>query len=176
MKKNIYHRIREEKVIAMNDVIVKKSGKKGKGVFALKNFKKGELILKMDCSDVFYDREMDNMSWHHLNHAYHLGGGKNFRMKSPEKYINHSCNPNAFDRQGSVFAMKRIKKGEEINYDYSISGEEEWRMKCRCKSRNCRKVIYGEFSKLDRKIQKKYIPYLEKWYVKKHRKELASLK
>jgi SET domain-containing protein len=160
---------------SMPDVIVKNTGKKGKGVFALRNFKKDEVILRMDCSDVFYERDIDNISRHHLNHAYHLGHGKNFFMKSPEKFINHSCNPNAFDKQGVAFAMKNIKKGEEIIYDYSISGEEIWRMKCHCKSKNCRKVIYGQFNKLDKKTQKKYLPYLEEWYKKKHRKELEKL-
>jgi len=38
-----------------NDVVVKKSSKQGKGVFACKNFRKGDFVLKIDDSHVVTD-------------------------------------------------------------------------------------------------------------------------
>jgi len=160
----------------MNYLLIKKIGRKGRGVFAQKPFKKDEVILRMDKSDAFTDKDMESMSQYALSHAYTLGGGKNFRMKLPEKYINHSCNPNAFDRQGVVRAMRNIKKGDEITYDYSISSDDTWWMKCRCNSSKCRKTVSGRFVKLPKDVQKKYLPYLEGWYKKKFRKHLEALK
>ncbi len=39
----------------------------------------------------------------------------------PQHYINHSCNPNAgFKGQIFMVAMRKIKRGEEITYDYAM--------------------------------------------------------
>lgn len=144
--------------------IVKLAKNKGLGVFALRGFKKGWRILKMDRSDkITNEKKLSNDAWNHMN-AY--GYKKYYHLKPPEKFINHSCDPNAYDKNGILTAMKNIKKGEEITYDYSINGLEDWRMVCKCSSKNCRKIVTGKFSRLPEKLQKKYFPYLEDWYVK----------
>ena len=52
--------------------------------------------------------------------------------------------------------MKNIKKGEELAFDYSINvlDGEDWKMKCHCKSKNCRINLNGEFFSLPNKLQK----------------------
>lgn len=159
----------------MKKILIKKVGKKGKGVFANQDFLKGQLILKMDRKDVFSDKDFSKFSREDFNHCYNLGKGKYFRMKSPEKYINHSCDPNVFDLQGRVFALKKIKKGEELAYDYSISGVDKWRMRCLCHNKRCRGVVFGEFKKLPLSFQIAYLPYLEKWYKSENRELIKKL-
>ena len=37
-----------------------------------------------------------------------------------------------------IFAMKNIKKNEELSYDYGFSFDEDYKnFPCRCKSNNC---------------------------------------
>ncbi len=44
-----------------------------------------------------------------------------------------------------IFASQDIKKGEEITFDYSSTeADPYWKMKCKCGSFNCRKIINGE--------------------------------
>ena len=62
-----------------------------------------------------------------------------------------------------------IKKGDEINIDYSTVFLKGWEMKCTCGSKNCRKVIHT-FDKLPLTVQerlKKYVTsYVRKNFVK----------
>ena len=67
--------------------------------------------------------------------------------------INHSCDPNcdAFEEKGRMYidAIKNIKAGEELTYDYNLIVEERYtpalkRMyACACGSRKCRGHILG---------------------------------
>jgi len=145
-------------------VIVKESRKEGKGIFALHDIKEGEIILEMDDSQVVEKDKVKELSEEDQNHTDYIGNGKYSVMKSPEKFINHSCDPNTFVKNRKVIAMKDIDKNEEITYDYSINGIDPWEMNCKCGSKNCRKIVYGDFRKLDAKTQKKYESYLEDWY------------
>lgn len=71
------------------------------------------------------------------------------------RYINHSCDPNcAIVANGDVRALRPIKKGEEITFDYvTISREEfeqnpqsffwdpRWSFDCLCNAPHCYKRI-----------------------------------
>jgi hypothetical protein len=55
------------------------------------------------------------------------------------KFINHGCAPNCFyHRSGShiwIYALRDIRKGEELTYDYKIS--EKGKYVCLCDAENC---------------------------------------
>jgi SET domain-containing protein len=57
------------------------------------------------------------------------------------RFINHSCSPNTFMRcsatRAEVFALRDIRKGEELTLDYGRS-HHEGTLACRCGARNCR--------------------------------------
>ena len=82
--------------------------------------------------------------------------------------------------------MKDIRKGQEIFFDYSISAipighpihgsNFSWKMKCQCKSKNCRKIVEGDFFKLPKELQIKYLPYLDSWFKNKVWDRLRKLK
>jgi len=59
-------------------------------------------------------------------------------------YINHSCNPNTYMRRAyrrvEFYALKQIKKGEELTCDYGET-HHDGKLKCSCKSINCRGYI-----------------------------------
>ena len=52
------------------------------------------------------------------------------------RYINHSCHPNAYVHivDGTIWirAARRIRRGEEITYNYNTDGEGQ--IKCRCRA------------------------------------------
>ena len=163
----------------MKNVVVKKSRIDGKGVFSNRRFKKGELILEMDDSHVVTDPTKLTKEQHELELDY-LADGKTVIMQTPERYINHSCDPNSYVETVSgirkVFAMRDIQKGEEIVGDYSINGYNEGTFECRCGSKNCRLIYRGNFSKLPKALQKKYLPYLDDWFLDQFKDEIISLR
>ena len=60
------------------------------------------------------------------------------------KFINHSCNPNTFMRVLSnrveFYALRNIKKGEELSCDYGET-HHEGTLPCKCGADNCREFI-----------------------------------
>ena len=63
-------------------------------------------------------------------------------------FFNHSCDPNSgFKGQVFLVAMRHIKAGEEITFDYSMTVSESvgstmiFKMDCACGSACCRKTI-----------------------------------
>jgi len=60
-------------------------------------------------------------------------------------FLNHSCSPNVGVRGEITFvAMRDIKAGEELTIDYAMIDDDNYRMKCSCGARNCRKVVTGK--------------------------------
>ena len=145
------------------NVVVKKTGDKGKGVFALKDFKKDEIILYIN-GKVVETSDHSSFSEYVQNHWFPFDKkGHRYKYvlpKSPWMYINHSCNPNTGIRDNrDIVAMRSIKKGEEILLDYSLNNIDNWKMECKCKSKNCRKVI-STFYSLNSKTKEKYLNYV----------------
>jgi uncharacterized protein len=58
------------------------------------------------------------------------------------RYINHACNPNCYTdvvgRTIWILAARRIRKGEELTYDYNTDGEAGIRCLCR---KGCRRIL-----------------------------------
>ncbi len=123
-----------------DNVIVKNSNIGGKGVFALRDFKKGEIILHWDISHILSKEKVDEMTNDEKKYISFLDN-KYVIMQEPEKYVNHSCDPNTTAKNFCDVAIKNIKTGEEITADYTEELPPNTTMKCNCGSRNCKKVI-----------------------------------
>lgn len=162
----------------MNNVIVKSSSIQGNGVYSLKNFSAGELVLEIDDAHLVTD-ETSLSSEEYESHCDYFDN-KVVLMQSPEIYINHSCDPNTYiktiDGVRKVLSMRDIKIGDEITYDYSINGDNDGTFDCDCGSKNCRGIYQGNFFKLSKEIQLKYLPYLDDWFAKKYTIEIKKLK
>ena len=159
------------------NVSVKESKTQGKGVFALHDFKKGDVVLQIDDSHVVEDEANLTSEQHELELDYLAD--KTVVMQEPEKYINHSCDPNTYvkTRNGvrEVLAMRDIGQGQEITYDYSINGDNDGTFSCTCGTARCRGVYQGNFFKLPHELQLEYLSYLDDWFVKKHQKEIERV-
>lgn len=149
-----------------------KKNKKGLGIYATRPFKRGEEIF------ILAGKVRTPKTLHYHGDNFKRGIIDPLQIES-DKYLeldkfsvlfNHSCRPNAgVKRQSVLFAIKNIKKGDEITYDYSTTIDESfW---CKCGSNKCRGVIYDFFT-LPPKIQRYYynlraLPdFLEKKYAR----------
>lgn len=84
-----------------------------------------------------------------------------FNKLSIDWYFNHSCNGNiGFNIEGNFVAMRNIKKGDELSYDYGLAeSNPKFKMICQCKSKNCRKIVTGNDWK-DRSFRNKNRKYM----------------
>jgi SET domain-containing protein len=100
----------------MADLIIKKSkiGQFDKGVFANRNFKKGEIVIKYNLKPLT-EEEYQKLPKSEKQFT-HKQWGKIYLYPSPARYVNHSNNPNTIQNLKEQFdrALRNIKKGEEI--------------------------------------------------------------
>lgn len=153
------------------------TAEKGKGVLAGKSWKKGEPVVKLK-GKPRDDDEIAGLSRYYFDHMIAIGKELSVVMESPEKYFNHSCDPNLYFFEREFFALRDIEEGEELTHDYSICcvpEKDEWHMKCKCESENCRKDVYGGFFKLPKKDQLRYFKVLDTWQKKAYRNRLKLL-
>ena len=162
----------------MSKVVVKESKIQGKGVYTVENIENGDFVLDIDDSHVVTNPSELTEEQNEYDCDY-LANGKVVLMQPPEKFINHSCDPTTYVKTingvRKVLAMRDIKNGEEITYDYSMNGDNEGTFVCHCGSKNCRGVYQGNFFKLPKDVQIKYLPYLDNWFVDEHRTKIAKL-
>ena len=141
-------------------IVTRKSAIHGNGMFAVAPIKKGERLIeykgrRRSHEDVDADDSGDVESGHTflftLNDDWVIDA--NFEGNDA-RWINHSCDPNCEavldededdSKQSQVFieAIRSIKPGEELTYDYGITLAERHtpRLKkiwaCRCGAKNC---------------------------------------
>lgn len=145
----------------------KKVAAAGTGLFATKPLKKGTLLAVLGGHIMTLDEELklpeelqDNAI--QIDREFVIGVQKIEDMGTAD-FINHSCDPVAgIKGQISLVAMKNIKAGEQITFDYGTvlykSGKRAYELACHCGSPRCRKVITSHDWKLPA-IQKKYDGY-----------------
>ncbi len=127
----------------------KKNGEMG--LFATRKIKKGE-ITSISAGMVLPLREVKK-SKYYTHYGYFLEKGFFLVPFTKELdsnwFMNHSCNPNTGGTEALTnYALRDIKKGEEITYDYTkdYTGYKDYKpfrkFKCKCGSKNCKKVIW----------------------------------
>tara|TARA_Y100000741_G_C18080833_1_gene488588 strand:+ start:108 stop:566 length:459 start_codon:yes stop_codon:yes gene_type:complete len=135
----------------------KKSNIHRHGLSAATNIKKGQKIIqykgkKVSLNKVESDPKYDNekeIYLFNLNKRYDLDGDFKFNTA---RLINHSCDPNCEvledNKQLWIFAIRDIKKNEELTYDYGFSFDKDYKQYiCKCGSMNCVGYIVREGSR-----------------------------
>ncbi|MCW4028685.1 MAG: SET domain-containing protein-lysine N-methyltransferase [Candidatus Bathyarchaeota archaeon] len=121
-------------------VVVRDSCIEGKGVFATRDFKKGETVIKWDTSKQITPAEAELVSETEKRYLAYRDG-KIIVQQTPAKYVNHCCDPNTHVVDFCDVALRDIKAGEEVTSDYSNDLAPDETMPCHCGSRNCKKTI-----------------------------------
>lgn len=87
----------------------------GLGVFALKDFKEGEVVIEYHLKKLT-EEEFDKLP-RSEKHFTHKRKGTIYYYPEPERHVNRYKEPNVypdFERNGDV-ALRDIKKGEELS-------------------------------------------------------------
>lgn len=159
-------------------VEVRDSAIQGLGVFAGEDATRGDTVLVIDDSQVVKDES--SLPKRDVDHCDYLADGKAVLMQSPERHINHSCDPNVFvktiDGKRHVIALRAIAAREEITYDYCINGFGDVVWQCNCGSSRCRKSIHSDFFRLPLERHVEYLPLLDEWYVNQYAHKVEALK
>jgi len=157
---------------------VRNSPIQGLGVFAERSFRKGERLLRIDDSLVV-DRAHPLAPGDDPRHCDYLARGRVVLMRPPERHINHACDPNCYvktvDGQRLVLALRDVKAGEEITYDYCINGDGTTVWSCHCGAARCRKEIHSDFFHLPVSLQLEYLPLLDDWFREERATEIEAL-
>ncbi|PON60140.1 Methyltransferase [Parasponia andersonii] len=136
-------------------------GKKGYGLKLLEDISKGQFLIE------YVGEVLDMQAYEARQKEYALKGHKHFYFMTLNcnevidacikgnkgRFINHSCDPNCQTEKWMVngeiciglFALRDIKKGEEVTFDYNyvrVFGAAA--KKCYCGSPQCRGYIGGD--------------------------------
>jgi hypothetical protein len=165
----------------MKRVFTGKSLIHGTRVFSSAHFSPGQIVLKIDDSQVVTDVDpLDPAKGEFEHHCDYLAGGKVVLMQSPERFINYCRDPNTFTRTIAgdryVGALRKIRPGEEITYDFCVNGDGDTAWDCSRDSPQCRKHHLSGFFRLPSDIQARYLALLDDWFVAEHRGEVEDLK
>ena len=97
----------------MANVEIRKSKIHGKGVFASRDFKKGEVVINWSDSKTLTSEELEKLP-HEYNKFIYFKGEKRILVTAPARYVNHSCDPNTFIKGFMGIAKRDIKMGGGI--------------------------------------------------------------
>jgi uncharacterized protein len=155
----------------------RRSGVHGKGVFALQDLAEGETLIEYVGEVISWkealrrhphDASDPNHTFYFHIDADHVIDGK--QGGNSARWINHSCKPNceADETEGRVFikALRGIKAGEELFYDYGLIIDAKYTKKllaeypCWCGAKSCRGTLLAPKDKkgavsLSKKASKK---------------------
>lgn len=154
----------------ITDVLVKEAGAKGKGVFALRNFKRGEFIFRRRHGSMVCNQDIHLLSEEDQRHLCELDWETSAILLAPGCFLNHSCDPNAMRKGTHVYAWKDIAQGDEITIDYRLNAFTNERWDCSCGSSNCQGYVISDFFSLTEEQQKTYLPYAPAFIQAEYRK------
>ncbi|KAI5953750.1 SET2 [Candida theae] len=142
------------------DVSVFQTELKGYGLKANKPISEGQFIYEYIgevIDEETFRQKMIEYDMKKYKHFYFMMLKPDAFIDATEKgslarFVNHSCNPNAFVdkwvvgdklRMG-IFAKRRIAKGEEITFDYNVDRYGAQSQPCYCGEPNCIKFMGGK--------------------------------
>jgi len=139
-------------------IALRRSGIHGRGVYARRPLKEDETVCEYKGERIgeaeAARRYPENMSG--LNHTFVFGIEDELNIDGGSKgniarWINHSCDPNCDtfeeDKRMFVRAIRAIRPGEELTYDYAIQAGEpltrevKSRWPCWCGAKQCRGTV-----------------------------------
>ena len=112
------------------------------GLFATQEIKKGTRIIQYWVKDFQSRRCQESAAGNayifELNERYDIDGKS---LSNIARYINHSCDPNCeIDTTTQtiwVVAIRHIKAGEELGYNYGYDIKNYSEYPCHCGAHNC---------------------------------------
>lgn len=131
--------------VVENDVI------EGRGLVATGLIRAGEVVSRLEPNQPHF-LIADVLTWPQdeqdkfLQYAYQCSDTEIVREQGPERFMNHSCDPNTWWLDDDTMIARRdIHPGEEITYDYATTEITiPFRMTCLCGTAICRGEMTNE--------------------------------
>jgi uncharacterized protein len=142
----------------------------GKGLFARRRIRRGEIVA-IKGGHVYDARTLAKVkgrvaaSYIQIADGFFIGALSAAEVKRNKMFINHCCAPNLGIRGQIVYlALRDIRAGEELTYDWAMEENRSDRTRCRCGARRCRRVLTGRdwmIPGLQRRYRGYFSSYLE---------------
>ena len=126
----------EERVYEDGNVVAEPSPIHGTGLFAKRDFKKGEVVVMWNPLKHLPKEEIPTLSDEDKHALSELPDGTYIVNGAPARYVNHSCDANTTAEGMKDVAVREIKAGEEITANYGSEGGLEF--SCACGTTNCK--------------------------------------
>ncbi|MBU1445888.1 SET domain-containing protein-lysine N-methyltransferase [Patescibacteria group bacterium] len=153
-----------------------------RAVFAIEDIKGGETISEF-VGGIYHADKISELGFSQGNPNKYIQdhviqvGEKDYMLNEIgfAHLLNHSCDPNCgIEGTTKIVAMREIKKGEQLTWDYRMSEDSDWLMaECQCGSPNCSKKI-SSFNDLSYDKRKEYGDFISDWLLEKYAKEVTA--
>src|SRR3989442_5821523 len=126
----------------LSNIEVRQSPIEGSGIFATRPFGEGDRITRVNVvREITPAMPIREDLDERIDHCAYPDD-KVVLIAFPERHVNHSCDPNAYERfEGGLsylVARRTIALGEEITIDYNINITNGTAWPCRCGATRCR--------------------------------------
>jgi uncharacterized protein len=144
----------------------------GRGLFAVRSIRRGEIVAikgghVLDRRALRRSPAYASCSHIQIGDDLYIGAIGIREVRENKLYLNHSCDPNLGIRGEITFvALRDIRSGEELTYDWAMEEDHPTRTRCSCKARSCRRVLTGRDWKI-RALQRRYRGYFSAYLAAK---------
>jgi SET domain-containing protein len=129
-------------------LIIRSSAIHAAGCYTMAPIRKGAKVLEYTGPRI--PKEEADEKYQHSPTTYLFGVG-NGRMvidgHGTAMFLNHSCDPNCETEEEDgrvwIMAIRNIRAGEELVYDYFLYDGDDDEARCNCGSKNCRGSMYA---------------------------------
>ncbi len=130
---------------------IRKSPIHGRGLFARRAVARGEIVAikgghVLDEAGLAAVRDRIAVSYIQIDRGFYIGARTRAEVARNKLFLNHSCEPNVGIRGQIVFvAMRPIRAGEELTYDWAMEemADAGPSTRCTCGARRCRGLLTG---------------------------------
>jgi uncharacterized protein len=129
-------------------LIIRSSAIHAAGCYTTSPIRKGTLIVEYTGPRI--SKEEADVKYENSPTTYLFGIGDGSMVidgHGTAMFINHSCEPNCeteeIDGKVWIIAIRNIRAGEELTYDYNLYDGDEDEALCNCGAKTCRKTMYA---------------------------------
>src|SRR6266446_6851141 len=130
-------------------LIVRSSEIHAAGVYTTTPVKKGDHVVEYTGPRI--NREEADRRYEGREHTYLFGLDNGVDIIDGDgvaAFINHCCDPNCetdeIDGKVWIIAIRNIKAGEELSYDYNLYDGDDDPCICSCGTKKCRGTMYTD--------------------------------